>query len=235
MRKWISAFIAGTFVVIDKKSTKRLIAIGDIHGHALALESLLDAITPRPEDTIVTLGDYVNRGPDSKCVLDLLIELSERCQLIPILGNHDEMMLDSRDDPHAELRWKSQGGEITLASYGLNTGIEDIPHEHWNFLESCLPYFETEEFVFTHANYCWYSKLEDQPVSLLRWISLDESPPKAHLNGKKFIVGHTPGPIRDYGFCLCLDTGCGFGGKLTAMDVESKKSWQVAEHGILSG
>lgn len=229
MRKWISAFIAGTFVVMDNKSTKRLIAIGDIHGHALALESLLDAIALGPEDTLVTLGDYVSRGPDSKRVLDLLIGLSERCQLIPILGNHDEMMLDSREDPHAELRWKSQGGETTLASYVPNAGIEDIPQSHWDFLESCLPYFETEDYVFTHANYCWHSRLEDQPVSFLRWLSLEDSPPRAHLNGKKFVVGHTAGEIRDYGFCRCIDTGCGFGGKLTAMDVFDGHVWQVHE------
>lgn len=80
--------------------TGRLIAIGDIHGHAAALESNLDAIIPGPDDTIVTLGDYINRGPDSRRVLDLLIELNHRCNLIPILGNHEEMMLDSRVDPH---------------------------------------------------------------------------------------------------------------------------------------
>ena len=209
----------------------RLIAIGDIHGHATALESILDAIIPGPDDTIVTLGDYVNRGPDSRQVLDLLIDLSRRCQLIPILGNHEEMMLDSRDDPHAELRWKSQGGDATLASYGSEAGIGDIPQDHWNFLITCRPYYETDQFVFTHANYCWYSKLEEQPSSLLRLISLDESPPRAHLNGKMFVVGHTPGPIRDFEFCLCIDTGCGFGGMLTAFEMKQGHIWQVKENG----
>ncbi len=71
----------------------RTIAIGDIHGCSLALEALLDAIQPRPDDVIVTLGDYVNRGPDSRGVLDRLIELERRCKLVPILGNHDEMLL----------------------------------------------------------------------------------------------------------------------------------------------
>lgn len=216
---------------MGEEQSGRLIAIGDIHGHSLALQSLLDLISPGPNDIIVTLGDYVNRGPDSRGVIEILIELQEHCRLIPILGNHDELMLDSRNDPHAELRWKSQGGEITLASYCPNAGIEDVPQSHWDFLESCQPYFETDEFVFTHANYCWYSALEDQPGSLLRWLSLEESPPRAHLNGKTFIVGHTPGEIRNFGFCLCVDTGCGFGGTLTAMDVVSNKSWKVSEIG----
>lgn len=215
----------------ENSATGRLIAIGDIHGHAAALESLLEAINPGPEDTIVTLGDYINRGPDSRKVLELLIDLSHRCQLIPILGNHEEMMLDSRDDPHAELRWKSHGGEATLASYGPGARISDIPQAHWNFLLSCRPYYETDQFVFTHANYCWYSKLEEQPPSHLRWLSLEEAPPRAHLNGKTFVVGHTPGPIRDLGFCLCVDTGCGFGGRLIAIDLFTNQSWQVFESG----
>ena len=211
--------------------TGRLIAIGDIHGHATALESILDAIIPGPDDTIVTLGDYVNRGPDSRTVLELLIDLSHRCNLIPILGNHEEMMLDSRDDPHAELRWKSQGGDATLASYGPDAGIGDIPQDHWNFLLSCRPFYETDQYVFTHGGYCWYSQFEDQPSSLLRWISLEESPPRAHLSGKKFVLGHTPGSIRDFGFCLCIDTGCGFGGKLTAFEMNTGYIWQVDGHG----
>ena len=215
----------------ENSATGRLIAIGDIHGHAAPLESLLEAIIPGPDDTIVTLGDYINRGPDSRKVLDLLIDLSRRCQLIPILGNHEEMMLDSRDDPHAELRWKSQGGDATLVSYGQDAGISHIPQDHWNFLLTCRPYYETDQFVFTHANYCWYSKLEEQPSSLLRWISLEESPPRAHLNGKKYVLGHTPGSIRDCGFCLCIDTGCGFGGKLSAFEMNTGYIWQVDEHG----
>ena len=218
----------------ENSATGRLIAIGDIHGHAAALESILDAIIPGPDDTIVTLGDYVNRGPESRKVLELLIDLSELCNLVPILGNHEEMMLDSRDDPHAELRWRSQGGEETLASYGPDAGISRIPQAHWNFLLSCRPYYETAQFMFTHANYCWYSKLEDQPSLLLRWISLEESPPKAHLSGKTLIVGHTPGAIKDFGFCRCIDTGCGFGGQLTAMELESGQTWRVQESGRIA-
>ncbi|MCA8989497.1 MAG: serine/threonine protein phosphatase [Planctomycetaceae bacterium] len=217
----------------ENSATGRLIAIGDIHGHAAALESILNAILPGPDDTIVTLGDYINRGPESRKVLDLLIDLSHRCQLIPILGNHEEMMLDSRDDPHADLRWQSQGGDATLASYGPNAGIGNIPQAHWNFLLSCRRYYETDQFVFTHANYCWYSKLDEQPPLLQRWLSLEESPPRAHLNGKRFVVGHTPGTIRDYGFCLCIDTCCGFCGRLTAFEMNTGQIWQVEENGEL--
>ncbi len=71
----------------------RTIAIGDIHGCSRALEAVLTAIGPRPDDVIVTLGDYVNRGPDSRAVLDRLIALEGQCTLVPILGNHDQMLL----------------------------------------------------------------------------------------------------------------------------------------------
>jgi hypothetical protein len=71
----------------------RTIAIGVIHGCSAALDALLEAIGPRPDDIIVTLGDYINRGPDSRGVLDRLIDLIRRCRLVPLLGNHDQMLL----------------------------------------------------------------------------------------------------------------------------------------------
>ena len=76
----------------------RTIAIGDIHGHADELRRLIDEIEPQIEDIINPLGDYVNRGPDSCGVIQTLIELGEKCRVLPILGNHDEMMLDQPGD-----------------------------------------------------------------------------------------------------------------------------------------
>ena len=64
----------------------RTIAIGDIHGCSAALDALLEAIRPRREDCIVTLGDYINRGPDSRGVIERLIKLKDRCRLVPLLG-----------------------------------------------------------------------------------------------------------------------------------------------------
>ena len=95
----------------------RTIAIGDIHGHSDTLRRLMDEIQPQMEDTIVPLGDYVNRGPDARGVIQTLIELGEHCHVFPILGNHDEMMLDARRDKHALDRFRYDGGDQTLASY----------------------------------------------------------------------------------------------------------------------
>ena len=72
----------------------RTIAIGDIHGCSVALDALLEAIRPRPADYVVTLGDYINRGPDSRGVIERLIELENQCRLVPLLGNHDQTKLD---------------------------------------------------------------------------------------------------------------------------------------------
>jgi serine/threonine protein phosphatase 1 len=131
----------------------RTIAIGDIHGCSTALASLLNAIQVQPDDTIIPLGDYVDRGIDSKGVLDQLIALSGQCRLVPILGNHDEMMLHAKDGRSDFQFWLNCGGDAALASYGDSWRLDLIPREHIRFLESCLPYFETGTHIFLHANY----------------------------------------------------------------------------------
>src|SRR5918994_272072 len=96
----------------------RTIAIGDIHGCSAALAALIEAIAPRPEDVVVPLGDYIDRGPDSRGVLDLMIDLGWRCRLVPLLGNHDQMLLDVRAGRYPISWLLDMGGAATLASYG---------------------------------------------------------------------------------------------------------------------
>lgn len=205
----------------------RLIAIGDIHGHSKALASLLNQIQPTSLDTIVTLGDCINRGPDSRGVIEQLINLKEVCNLVCVLGNHEEVMLEARTSRDAQQRWKEMGGLETLMSYGTSASIKNIPDEHWKFIESFVPYFETEEYICVHANYSWYTPMNEQPALLLRWTSIEEEPPKAHISGKTVVLGHSPGEVRDLGFCICIDTGCGFVGPLTAIDLHDRYHKQV--------
>jgi serine/threonine protein phosphatase 1 len=95
----------------------RLFAIGDIHGCHIALKTLIDAIDPRPDDTIVVLGDVIDWGPDSRDCVQQLIDLSGRCQFILIRGNHEEMLFAALES-RSELRyWLNFGGEETLKSY----------------------------------------------------------------------------------------------------------------------
>src|SRR5437016_2814525 len=119
----------------------RTLAIGDIHGCLRALDTLLAEVRPQPDDVVITLGDYVDRGPDSKGVIDLLLELAKRCRLICLRGNHDFMMQEARKNFFTEREWLAMGGKPTLASYSgrAESGtLKDVPAEHWQFLEGCI-------------------------------------------------------------------------------------------------
>lgn len=210
----------------------RIIAIGDIHGCSAALAALIDWIALRPEDTLVTLGDYVDRGIDSKGVLDQLIGLEDRCHLVPLLGNHDEMMMHARDGRSDFRFWLACGGDSALDSYGATSQLNLIPAAHFRFLERCLPFFETETHLFIHANYRPDLPLDRQDESTLRWLSLLDYTPAPHCSGKIAVVGHTQQPeVLDLGHLICLDTACCSGGWLTAMDVAIGTVWQVDERG----
>lgn len=213
-------------------SAGRLIAIGDIHGCSTAVRALLGAIDPRPEDTIVALGDYVDRGPDSRGVLDELIALAERCRLVPILGNHDEMMLHARDGRDDLRFWLQCGGQVALDSYGQGLELNAVPRGHIGFLQSCLDYFQSERHFFVHANYCPELPLDRQNGETLRWLSLRDSVPGPHSSGKIAVVGHTPQPeVLNLGDLICLDTDCCHGGWLTALDVATGTLWQADNSG----
>ncbi len=114
----------------------RLLAIGDIHGCLTALNTLLDAVAPEADDQIIALGDYVDRGPDSRGVLDHLIALHAGGRLIALRGNHDAMMLDARH--LTDSLWLACGGDATLLSYGItDRQIEDAIDGKGCFDRSC--------------------------------------------------------------------------------------------------
>ncbi|MBX3423485.1 MAG: serine/threonine protein phosphatase [Pirellulaceae bacterium] len=214
----------------------RLIAIGDIHGCRAALETLWKAIDPQPTDCVVTLGDYVDRGPDTKGVIDRLIEYSGQCQLVAIQGNHEEMMLDVVREGQPPYRWLQYGGVDTLDSYKFSGDLKVIPPEHHVFFNSMVDYFETEDFMFVHANYDPELPLAEQNLEMLRWAKLSEVLPPPHISGKRVVVGHThdrAGQIFDVGHLICIDTYCYGGGWLTALDVHSGKVWQADRQGRL--
>jgi serine/threonine protein phosphatase 1 len=220
-------------------SAGRTIAIGDIHGCALALNAVLGAICPTSADLIVTLGDYVDRGPDSQGVLDRLIRLRRECTLVPILGNHDEMLLQARRGCHPTT-WMGVGGLATLASYGAGSDPDPaiIPAEHIVFLESCVGFYETETHIFLHASYLPHLPMNEQPSLALYWESLRDCIPEPHRSGKTVIAGHTSqrsGEILDLGHLICIDTCCYGGGWLTALDVTSRQVWQADRQGRMRG
>jgi serine/threonine protein phosphatase 1 len=213
---------------------QRTIAIGDIHGCSAALAALIDAIAPRTDDVLVTLGDYINRGPDSRGVLDLLIGLERRCRLVPLLGNHDEMLLDVRSGKYSFDWLLDIGGTTTLDSYGPGRDLDLIPGDHYAFLKGCLDFHETDTHIFVHANYFPDIPMCEQDVGTLRWESLRDMTPGPHESGKTVIVGHTSqksGEILDLGHLVCIDTYCHGGGWLTALDVDTSEVWQANRQG----
>ncbi len=214
----------------------RLIAIGDVHGCVHALDALVDAIAPRPTDQLVFLGDLIDQGPETRDVLDRLIELKQRCSLVLIQGNHEEMLYAARENEQALRYWEDCGGFATLNSYRFGGSLTDFPKEHWMLLDECRPYYETNGYIFTHANYLPDLPMPLQPGYQLRWALFEPDRMRPHVSGKPVVVGHTEqvqGEILDLGFAMCIDTACWRSGWLTAMDVSTRHTWQASRWGIL--
>ena len=200
------------------------------------MATLLRRLLPQRADTVITLGDYVNRGPDTKGVLDQLLALADSCRLIPLLGNHEVMLLRARDNPQLYAKWLDSGGSATLASYGPARDIQRIPAAHWAFIDGHPEILRNRHALFMP----WQlpaARADRQAAVQGRALALaarQRAP--AHESGKIAIVGHTPqadGKILDLGYLKCIDTGCCRGGWLTALDVDSGHVWQANEQGEL--
>jgi serine/threonine protein phosphatase 1 len=216
---------------------KRHLAIGDVHGCITALTSLIDFVELRPDDTIITLGDYVDRGPDSRAVLDFVINLGKTHHLLPLRGNHEIMMLDSREKKSWFHAWVQYGGDATLLSYASTAGttgsFADVPASHIDFLENeLLPYYECKTHFFVHANADADKALDEQTEPTLYWRKYDD--PQPHCSGKIMVCGHTAqrsGKPRSNEHSICIDTWAHGGGWLSCLDVKSGTVWQANESG----
>lgn len=214
----------------------RIIAIGDIHGCATALQTLLNAIDVAASDTIISLGDLVDRGPNSKATLDCLLALQSKCKFVLVQGNHEEMMLAVVAGGASPQEWLKHGGVATLDSYRFTGDLDVVPASHVELMESGLPFYETDQHFFVHGNYEPKVPFAEQDPNVLRWRSLVGATPGPHMSGKKAIVGHTPdksGEIFDIGHLMCIDTYCYGGMWLTAIDVANGTVWQANDDGEL--
>jgi len=210
----------------------RTIAIGDIHGCVTAFDALLNELKLQKDDQLITLGDYVDRGPDSRAVLDRMIALKDSVQLIALRGNHELMMLRARDSMGEERFWRHYGGDQTLNSYALDHRVgrlNDVPDAHWQFMAAyCRDWHETETHIFVHAGVDPFLNLKDQDEQSLFWLpSID---PESHHSGKTVICGHTEqrdGWPRNLGHTVFIDTHAYSGGWLTGLDVNTGEFWQA--------
>ena len=196
----------------------KIIVVGDIHGCLRPFERLLEKLPLNwKTDTLVLLGDYIDRGPDSRGVLDLVMELKRKhgSRVIPLLGNHEWMFLRylSGKDEHFFL---ANGGDSTLSQF-MEEGFFYVPTEYIRFMSGLPHYWETEHYIFVHAGLRPKKPLEKQDLRDLLFIRNDFIKSKYNW-GKRVIFGHTPfsEPLIEPNK-IGIDTGCVYGGKLTAL------------------
>ena len=216
----------------------RLLSIGDIHGCLTALDTLLGFVRPMAADQLVFLGDYIDRGPDSKGVLDRLIDLRRTFDLVCLRGNHELMMLAAATNWDGYQMWRACGGAEALESYAGPDGVgtlEDIPDAHWNLLEGrCVDWYEADSHIFVHANLHPGLALKDQPTDWLHWQGLSPAAHRPHDSGKTMVCGHTQqrsGRPLVLDRAVCIDTWAYGDGWLTCLDVATGEYWQANELG----
>lgn len=213
----------------------RTLAIGDIHGCLTALNTLIDFVAPGSNDTVVTLGDYIDRGPESKGVVDRMLDESHEFDLVCLQGNHEVMLKQSRTDEMAFRSWVAAGGKETLESYRPaeheSLSLDDITANHWQFFDrQLLRYYETESHIFVHANPHPHKPMSEQSNNALYWQF--RTSPERHCSGKTIIRGHITQPDGlplDGPHSICIDTGAHDAGWLTAFDPASGDVWQANE------
>jgi len=215
----------------------RTLVIGDIHGNILGLEDILKKCKFKKSDTLISLGDVCDGGNRTRQVIDKLLTIPK---LINILGNHDFWALNWMKTGEEFPAWWHQGGMRTAESYGFD--YKSVPQEHIKFIETALPYYiDTENRVFVHGGFDPLKPIAEQDTDFLTWDRslLCEYAPYHIIEGYKHVfVGHTT--TQHFGHdininCLeplafnnliAMDTGGGWDGRLTIMDINTFKFWQ---------
>ncbi len=184
----------------------RLIGITDIHGEYEKLSSLLDEITPVKGDTIIFMGDYIDRGSKSKEVVDKVISMKNFCNCIYLIGSHEYALLHSGSDEYYKYLFWNYGGDATVKSYG---NYENIFKIHGDFFNSLEPYYLTDKYLFIHAGIRIGIPLEQQDLVDMVYIR-SEFFNRKHNLPQKIIFGHTEfDEPRIWEDKICIDTGCG--------------------------
>jgi len=214
---------------VGEREVGRYFAIGDIHGCLGPLEALLEEILPKvdPErDTLVFIGDYVDRGPDPKGVIERILELKERYRVVALKGNHEDMLLNWVEHGRDLDLYLFNGGGSTLRSYDKDGRFELPPH-HLEFLRSLVLYHETEEYLFVHAGLRPGVPLERQDPMDLLWIRGEFIRSRFDF-GKVVVFGHTP--LREPLVMpnkIGIDTGAVYGGRLTCVELPAVRFYSV--------
>jgi serine/threonine protein phosphatase 1 len=218
-----------------RKDDARVFAIGDIPGCPQELGALLKGIDPGPEDSVIFVGDYVDRGPSARDVIDLLIDFrGGHPTTVFLKGNHEDMMLHFLGMPgHYGESFLYNGGFATMASYEideteLDEALEHLPSSHVDFLQKLETSYLRPPYLFVHAGVHPLRSLEDQDAEDMLWIR-QEFIANPHDLGHTVIFGHTPmrDVMMDLPYKVGLDTGLVYGGKLTCVEFTQGRCFQV--------
>jgi serine/threonine protein phosphatase 1 len=213
----------------------RTFVVGDLHGCIDELEGLLDATQPAAGDTICFLGDYVDRGPSPKGVIDRLLRLrNEGPHCVFLKGNHEDMFLAFMGYPgrHGDaFSWN--GGDATLASYGLSglpgpAVAQRLPASHRDFLLALETHAFLGYYLCVHAGVRPTRRLDAQAEEDLLWIR-EEFIAVPHPFPYTVLYGHTPQrEVRlDLPYKIGLDTGLVYGNRLSCLELSAQELWQI--------
>jgi len=222
---------------------RRVYAVGDIHGHSEKLRRLLGKIRAeadvwRGKSDLVFVGDYVDRGPDSRGVIDLLLDLPNTVTAHFIRGNHEQALLDFLGDPSDYTVWHRFGADETLLSYGVplpnvskiselrearDRFAAALPARHKQFFASLVPSVTIGDYHFVHAGVRPGVPLSRQTDQDLMWIR-EEFLLSEEKHGKIIVHGHTPHPEPvQRPNRIGVDTGVYITGRLTALCLEGER------------
>ena len=222
----------------------RRIAVGDIHGCISTFRSLVeDKIRLTQADTLFLTGDYIDRGPDSKAVVDYILGLRRASyNLVLLMGNHEYLLLHARESMEYFKLWMLNSGFTTLRDFGIDIdkhpgteALKRLPFLYHDFFRKLRFYAETPGFFITHG--CFEGRTENPLDDLNSMIwQRSESYNESFLHGRILIHGHTPASLEeirrradDQGtLILNLDAGCVYAGKaglghLAALDLDSRE------------
>jgi len=216
----------------------RLFAIGDIHGCARELEALLAGLRPARGDTLLFVGDYIDRGPASRAVIDQLLDVERRTDVASVFlrGNHEDMCLSFLGRPGSwGESWFVNGGAATLRSYGIDArstpavAEEALPAAHLRFFEHLQSLHVVGDYLFAHAGIRPDRPLAEQEDDDLLWIR-EEFINAPHSLPYTVVFGHTPqrNVLVQLPYRIGIDTGCVYGGRLTALELPAGVVHQVA-------
>jgi serine/threonine protein phosphatase 1 len=213
----------------------RTFVIGDIHGCVDEIDRLLDALALTTADTVVFLGDYIDRGPSPKGVIDRLLRLRhEGPRCVFLRGNHEDMFLAFLGE-HGAFgdAFLANGGGSTLHSYNLHGEFgqlraDQLPPEHLEFLRSLQMQHEAGAFLCVHAGLNPARPLAAQREEDLLWIR-DEFICNPHLFPFTVLFGHTPQRevLVDVPFKIGLDTGLVYWNKLSCLELAEQRLFQL--------